>query len=169
MNNNVLRVDADTSRPPKSKTKKWVVGCGIGCLVVLVLFILVIAMGVKYGRKMVKQMSNEFEQQGFVREESEFGTSMEITEDVTERKVYVGQAVKIIGDCSDDIAIIAQMAQIHGNVAGTLYFRGQLITIEPGAHLQGDLDVICQIVTIYGKVDGQILGKYADLQDRRED
>jgi hypothetical protein len=166
MNNNVLRVDADAPRPQKSKKKQWVFGCGIGCLVVLVLFILVIAMGVKYGRKWINEMSEEFEKQGFVKVVSQ---SIEVNDDVTERTVYVGQIVKIIGNCNDDIAIIAQMAQIHGRVAGTLYFRGQLLTIEPGAHLQGDLDVKCQVVTIYGKVDGQILGSYGELQDKRED
>jgi hypothetical protein len=166
MDNNVLQVDAGVSRPQKSKTKKWVLGCGIGCLVVLVLFILVIAIGVKYGKKLINEMSDEFEKQGFVKVVSQ---NIEVNEDVTERTVYVGQIVKIIGDCSDDIAIIAQMAQIHGKVTGTLYFRGQLLTIEPGGHLQGDLDVKCQVVTIYGKVDGQILGAYGELQDKQED
>ncbi len=172
MNNNVLQVDAGVSRPQKSKKKKWIIGCGIGCLVALVLFILVVALGVygvKYGLKKLDEMSSEFEQQGFVKETNEFGQSIEVTGDVTERKLYVGQMVKIIGDCSDDIAIIAQMAHIHGKVDGTLYFRGQMLTIEPGAHLQGDLDLKCQVVTIYGKVDGQILGTYTDLQDKRED
>jgi len=92
-----------------------------------------------------------------------------VTDEVTEPTVYLGQMVKIVGDCSDDIAIIAQMAQIHGEVAGTLYFRGQILTIEPGAHLQGDLDLKCQVATIYGKVDGQITGQYGKLQDKRED
>jgi hypothetical protein len=169
MNENVLRVDEETAKPQKSKKKKWVIGCGIGCLVVLVLFTLVVALGVygvKYGLRKIDEMSGEFVKEGFVKV---MGQSIEVTEDVTEPTVYVGQVIKIIGDCNDDIAIIGQMAQIHGKVAGTLYFRGQVITIEPGAHLQGGLDLKCQVATIYGKVDGQIQGAYAELQDRRGD
>ncbi len=169
MTENVLRVDTETSKPQKTKKKKWVIGCGIGCLVVLVLFILVVVLGVygvRYGMKKIEEMSGEFEQQGFVKVMAQ---SIEVTDEVTEPTVYLGQMVKIVGDCSDDIAIIAQMAQIHGEVAGTLYFRGQILTIEPGAHLQGDLDLKCQVATIYGKVDGQITGQYGKLQDKRED
>jgi hypothetical protein len=167
MNENVLRVDTESTGPQKSKKKKWVIGCSIGCLVALVLFILVVALGiygVKYGIKMIEEISSEFEKQGFVKVTAQ---SIEVNEEITEPTVYLGQTVKIIADCHTDVAIIAQIAQIHGKVAGTLYFRGQLLTIEPEAHLQGVLDLKCQIVTIYGKVDGQIQGEYGEMQDKR--
>jgi len=169
MNDNVLRVDTDTAGPQKSKKKKWVIGCSIGCLVTLVLFIIVVALGVygvKYGIKKIEEISGEFEQQGFSKVTAQ---SIEVNEEITEPTVYLGQTVKIIADCHTDIAIIAQIAQIHGQVAGTLYFRGQMLTIEPEAHLQGDLDLKCQMVTIYGKVDGQIQGAYSEMQDKRGD
>ena len=170
MSDDVLRVDTEpAAQPQTSQKKKWLTGCGIGCLVMLVLFILVAALGVygiRYGMKKINEMSSEFEQRGFVKV---VGQSIEVTSDVNEPTLYLGQVVKIIGDCSDEVAIVAQMAQIHGKVAGTLYFRGQVITIEPGAHLQGDLDLICQAATIYGKVDGQIQGTYTELQNKRQD
>jgi cytoskeletal protein CcmA (bactofilin family) len=171
MGENVLHVDADPAvQPPqKSHKKKWLTGCGIGCLVMLVLFALVVALGVygvRYGMKKVNEMTSEFEQRGFVKVT---GQNIEVAGEVAEPTLYFGQMVKIIGNCRDEIAIIAQVAQIHGEVAGTLYFRGQTITIEPGAHLQGDLDLKCQAATIYGKVDGQVQGAYAELQDKRQE
>lgn len=169
MNENVLRVDTESAGPQKSKKKKWVIGCSIGCLVALVLFILVVALGVygvKYGLKKIEEISSEFEKQGFVKVTAQ---NIEVNEEITKPTVYLGQTVKIIADSQTDIAIIAQIAQIHGQLAGTLYFRGQLLTIEPDAHLQGDLDLKCQVVTIYGKVDGQIKGTYTEMQNKRGD
>ena len=165
MTENVSQVGPQAPVPQKTGKKKWLIGCGIGCLVVLILFIVFVTLGVKYAVRLANEMSSEFVQMGYAKVMAQ---NIEVTEDVNRPTVYVGQVVKIIGDCSDDVAIVAQMAQVHGKVAGTLYFRGQMITIEPEAHLLGDLDLKCQLATIYGKVDGQILGTYQELKDKRE-
>ncbi len=94
--------------------------------------------------------------------------TIQVTEDVVEPTVYVGQLVKIVADCDSDIAIIAQVGQVHGRVVGTVYFRGQTLVIEPEAEVQGDLDVKAQIVQVYGKVAGEITGNYQQLQDERD-
>ncbi|MCD4831119.1 MAG: polymer-forming cytoskeletal protein [Anaerohalosphaeraceae bacterium] len=151
----------------KSTGKKWLIGCSIGCLAMIILSVLFCGVGgyfgYKYVHNKVDQWSQEFEDKGFAKIT---GHVIELADDVNESTLYIGQVVKIFGNCQGDVAVIAQVCQIHGNVEGTVYFRGQMLEIEPKATIQGDIDVLAQSVVIYGKVNGQINGKYQILDDK---
>ncbi len=149
----------------KSKKKKWLLGCGIGCLVMVILFAAVAGVGgyyaYKYAMGKVDAWSSEFEQKGY---EKVIGQQLVIDKPISQKMLFVGQNVKIIADCNADIAIIAQIAEIHGRAAGDVSFRGQILTVEPNAVIEGDLDVKAQAVEIYGTVKGQIAGQYQSLK-----
>jgi cytoskeletal protein CcmA (bactofilin family) len=107
---------------------------------------------------MLDDMTEEFNQLGF--EYVVKAQTIEVWEDINEKTLFMGQVVKIYGNCSTDLAIMAQMAEIHGNVGGKVYFRGQLLVIQPNAVITNGVDVMAQAVKNYGKVEGGITGKY---------
>jgi hypothetical protein len=107
---------------------------------------------------MLDDMTQEFSQLGF--EHVVKAQTIEVQEDIHEKTLYMGQVVKIFGNCSTDLAIMAQMGEIYGNVGGKVYFRGQVLVIQPGAVITNGVDVMAQAVKNYGKVEGGITGKY---------
>ena len=141
-----------------SSRAKWGIGCGIGCLVIIILVAIAGYVGFRYVMGMLDDMTQEFNQLGF--EHVVKAQSIEVQEDIHEKTLYMGQVVKIYGNCTTDLAILAQMAEIHGNVGGKVYFRGQLLVIQPGAVITNGVDVMAQAVKNYGKVEGEITGKY---------
>ena len=143
--------------PKRSGARKWLIGCGIGCLVLIIILIVAGYFGFKAGMKMVNQMTKEFEDQGF---KKVMGQQINVSGQVTEKTLYVGQVVKMTGTCTTDMAIFAQMAEIDGKIDGTLYFRGQVLTIGPKAEIMKDLDLWAQMATVNGTVHGKILGTY---------
>ncbi|MBN1788814.1 MAG: hypothetical protein JW806_10545 [Sedimentisphaerales bacterium] len=154
----------------KNTGARCLIGCGIGCLILIILMVLVTGIGGYFGYKYVMGKVNawtqEFENMGF---EKVKGQIIEVAEDVNAPKLYLGQTVKIMGNCEKDVAIISQIAEIHSNVKGTVYFRGQSIIIQPGAVIEGDLDIVAQTVEVYGQVKGDIKGEYQVMEDKRKD
>lgn len=148
-------------QPVKGGGKKWFVGCGVGCLAVIVAVCLLVWWGVRTVRKMI----DEFKADGYAVVE---GQELLVDEDIDVKQLFMGQKVIIKGDVATDIAVIAGEAEIHGRVEGTVYFRGQSLTIQPGAEVLGDLDVQAQEVTIAGKLAGEIKGEWQKLDDQRE-
>lgn len=134
------------------------IGCGVGCLVIVIGIIIAGYVGYRFVLGKVDEFTAEFKQLGF--ENQVKGQVVEITEEINEKTVYIGQSVRILGDSRADIAIIAQMAEIHGRVEGKVYFRGQMIAIQPNAELLNGLDVYAQMVTNEGRIDGGITGQY---------
>ena len=147
-----------------SKGAKWGLGCGVGCLVIVVLVVIAAVIGVKFAMSKLEDMTSELEQYGF--EETVKGQAIEVTDEITEPAIYLGQTVKILGDCKTDLAIVAQMAEIHGTVEGKVYFRGQMLTIQPQARLLNGLDVMAQVIQKYGEVQGEITGNYQTMDDK---
>jgi hypothetical protein len=168
VNENIQPQAQPPVKQPKSTGSKCLIGCGIGCLVLIILSGLILGVGGYFGYKYVigkvNTWSKEFEDMGF---EKVKGQIIEIANDVNVPTLYMGQTVKIMGDCKKDIAIIAQTAEIHGKVDGTVYFRGQVLVIQPRAVIEGDLDVKAQSIEIYGQVKGQIKGSYQTLENKR--
>jgi cytoskeletal protein CcmA (bactofilin family) len=78
----------------------------------------------------------------------------------------MGQVVKLMSECQTNVAIVAQVGEVHKRVAGDVYFRGQVLTVQPNAVIEGDLDVSAQAVQIYGEVKGEVKGVYQTL-DRK--
>ena len=74
------------------------------------------------------------------------GASLEITEEVREPTIYQAAGVRIYGNCTTNLAIVAKIAEIHGRVEGKVYFRGGKITIMPQAELAGGIDSSGQVV-----------------------
>lgn len=137
---------------------KWGIGCGIGCLVIIILVSIAGYIGFKFVMGMLDDMTQEFNELGF--ENVVKAQTIEVQEDINEKTLYMGQVVKIFGNCSTDLAIMAQMGEIHGKVEGKVYFRGQVLIIQPGAVITNGVDVMAQAVKNYGKVEGGITGNY---------
>jgi hypothetical protein len=168
VNENIQPQAQPPVKQPKSTGSKCLIGCGIGCLLLVIISGLVLGVGgyfaYKYTTGKINAWSQKFEDMGF---EKIKGQIIEIVNDVNVPTLYLGQTVKVMGDCKKDIAIIAQSAEIHGKVAGTVYFRGQRLVIQPRAVIEGDLDVKAQSIEIYGQVKGQIKGTYQTLENKR--
>jgi hypothetical protein len=155
--------------PPSTPEKKGMgtgakvgIGCGVGCLVFIIAAVILGIWGFKFGMKKVEEMTEEFRDMGF--ENVQQGQIIEVSEPVTEKKLYVAQMVKIMGDCSEDIAILAQACEIHGTMKGKVYFKGQVLTIQPKAVLKGGLHADAQVVQKYGIIEGEITGEHQLLE-----
>ncbi len=141
----------------KSAAPKLLIGCGIGCLVLILLVLGLSFAGWMWIKAKYNASLEEFEARGFVRVESQI---QDIQDEITVKTVYGGQIVKIRTDCQTDLAIVAQIAEVYGEVHGTLYFRGQQLFIKSTAKIHGDVDVFCQQVFTDGQIDGELVGDY---------
>ena len=157
-------MNQDAQKEGRSTAAKWGIGCGIGCLTLIVLIGIGGFFGWRFAKGKLDEMTEELKPLGF--EKVVTKQAIEIKDEITEPTIYRGQMVKILGNCTVDLAIIAQMAEIHGKVDGKVYFRGQILTVQPKAELLGGLDVMAQAVQQYGKVTGEITGKYQALDDK---
>lgn len=152
-------LEAGAEKARSSTGRKWAIGCGIGCLVLLILGGILGALGVWGAKKLLKQVNDwagAYEDQGYTKV---VGHALDVHEPLEERKVFVGQIVRIYGDCATDVAIIAQMAEIHSRVKGDLSFRGQMLTLQPTAVIEGDIIAEAQVVqanraTVLGEITG---------------
>jgi hypothetical protein len=143
---------------------KWGLGCGIGCLTLILIAAIAGFAGYRFIMGKVDAMTRELQQQGFAKVVK--GQALVIKDEITEPTLYIGQAVKILGDCKTNLAIIAQVGEIHGRVDGKAYFRGQVLTIQPKAELCNGLDVMAQVIQKYGKIVGGIMGTYQTVSDQ---
>ncbi len=137
---------------------KVAIGCGSGCLVVVLLGGVLIGVGAVYLKKMIAGYEAELKGYGF--ESVTSGQVLDITEPVTEPTLFKGQVIRILTDSSTNIAILAQVCEIHGQVDGKLYFRGQVLTVEPRAKILGGIDAQAQVIQNNGTIKGGITGKY---------
>ena len=154
----------EVQKKSMSTGAKWGVGCGIGCLTLIIIIAIVAFVGYRFAKGKMEDMTQEMKHLGF--EQVVKQQAIEVADEITEPTLYVGQIVRILGNCSTNLAIIAQAAEIHGKVDGKVYFRGQVLTIQPKAELLNGLDVTAQVVQKYGKVHGEIAGQYQSLDDK---
>ena len=145
---------------------KWGTGCGMGCLTVIIIIAVLAFIGFRVANAKLEEVTLEMKEFGF--ENVVKQQMIEVGDEITEPTLYMGQMVKIIGNCSTNLAIVAQMAEIHGKVDGKVYFRGQMLTIQPEAELLNGLDVKAQVVQKYGKIHGDITGEGYVLDDKSE-
>lgn len=161
-------ISPDSPAPSSSSTgKKWAIGCGIGCLAIVLL--LGIGCGVSgwlayshYKNVSVKQLV-EFEEQGFGVQR---GLVKQVGGQVSGPTVFAAFVVQYDAESDGDVAIVAQVAQISGSVAGNAYFRGKVLTVQPDGVVEGDLDVDAQVVQVLGTVKGLITGDADVLDDQ---
>jgi hypothetical protein len=141
---------------------KVAIGCGSGCLVFVLLAAIGIGAGVFYVKKMIDTYETELNGYGFVQVTE--GQMLNITEPITEPILLKAQSVQLRADCSTNLAVMAQMCEIFGKIDGKLYFRGQMLTIHPGAEITGGVDAQAQILQNNGTIEGEITGKYQHLE-----
>lgn len=147
---------------------KWGVGCGVGCLVVVILAVVAAIFGLRFGLGKLDEMASEMSAKGGF-ENTVRRQVLEIDEVITEPTIYQGQSVKILANCTTNLGIIAQIAEIHGQVKGKVYFVGQILTVQPQAELLNGLDIKGQVVQKYGKIDGEITGTYQQIIEKGVD
>ena len=139
--------------PGKPTSTKWLIGCGIGCLGLILIAAIFVAVSVYFARDLMKQVTAEFEELGY---KKVAGQVIEVHQETTEPTLYVGQMVKLTAGAKADVAIVGQAAEIHGTINGNLFFRGQVLRVMPGAVITGNLDVQAQVLENEGSVQGEI-------------
>jgi len=141
---------------------KVAIGCGSGCLVVILLLVIGIGAGAFYVKKMIGTYEAELKSYGFEKVTS--GQMLTITEPITEPVLLKAQSLQLRADCSTNLAVLAQMCDVYGKVNGRLYFRGQMLTVHPGAEITGGVDAQAQLLQNNGTIEGGLTGKYQLLE-----
>lgn len=141
------------------KSHKWLIGCSITCAVVLLLVSAVAWWCYNLIFEKVDKMSREFIDSGY---EKIVGQRLDVIKSSEKPTLYIGQLVYINADQQFDVAIIAQVAEVSGNIEGKLSFRGQVLVVHKDA-IVNKLDVTAQTVKIYGEVSNPITGTYQEL------
>jgi hypothetical protein len=137
---------------------KVAIGCGSGCLVVVLLVVVGLVGGGLYVKKLITKYENELVDYGFEKVVS--AQMLEITDPVTEPTLFKAMVLTYNTDCSTNMAVLAQVCEVNGTIAGKLYFRGQVLTINAGAEVLGGIDAQAQVIQNSGTVSGGITGKY---------
>ena len=154
----ILLNEAGTEKKRMGTGAKVAIGCGSGCLVFVLLVVLAIAAGAFYVKKIISKYEDELKSHGF--DTVIQGQMLNITEPINEPILFKGQSVRILSDCSTNMAVLAQVCELHGRIEGKLYFRGQMLTLHPDAEILGGVDAQAQLVQNNGKIEGGITGKY---------
>ncbi|MCB1232734.1 MAG: hypothetical protein KDN19_20990 [Verrucomicrobiae bacterium] len=124
---------------------------------------LVIGGGAWWVKGKLNEFTQEFVDKGMVRGST--GQVITIDKAPTEPTFYVGQVVRVRVDTDVEIGIVAQTAELYGTASEKVYFRGQVIQIKEGGHLEKGLDVKCQVVqNVGGKVEGGVTGDAQVIQ-----
>ena len=148
-------------KPKMSTGAKWGLGCGVGCLSLMVLLAVGGFVAYRIGMKYLGRWEADFHDRGFT--EIVKSHAIDITEPVETPTLFLAQIVKVMAPCPTNMAIIAQMAEVHSRIEGTLYFRGQLLVIQPGGELMNGLDVQAQAIQNYGAIEGDITGTFQSI------
>ncbi len=143
---------------------KVAVGCGSGCLVVVLLAALGIGVGAYYIKKTIAKYETELKGYGF--EKVTQGQVIDVTNPVDEPVLFKGQVVRIMADCSTNIAVLAQACEIYGKIDGKVYFRGQVLTVQPNAEIHGGIDAKAQVIQNHGTIEGPVSGSYQVFEDK---
>ena len=140
-----------------SGTAKWATGCGIIVAILIATAAIVTTVGVRIAKKQLDKLTAEYREMGFT--ETVRGQKLTLKSEITEPTILMGQLVQFYGDCSTDLAVIAQVAEIHGTVKGRLYFKGQVLRIMSTARIEGGADILAQSFVNDGTIDGNIIQK----------
>ncbi len=152
--------------PAKSAMPKVLLGCGIAFVLIVIVCVIAGVWSYKWYTGNLQKSVDALVAQGFTRVD----VTEPVTGDVAARNVYFSPAeVRFEGDSTGDIAIVAASGVVSGHVGGTIYFRGVSLAIEPGAVVDGDVDVAGlsgkpALVENAGAVKGQMVGTYQLVQ-----
>jgi hypothetical protein len=99
--------------------------------------------------------AERFEAEGYVRVT---GQVLAVTQDIEQPTVYTVQVFQLNADSAADLAVAAQVAEIHGRIDGDLHFLGQSLIIHPDAVITGNLHVqTAEVVDNRGTVEGEVI------------
>lgn len=99
--------------------------------------------------------AERFEDEGYVRVT---GQVLDVTQDIEKPTVYTVLVFQLNADSAADLAVAAQVAEIHGRIDGDLHFLGQSLIIHPDAVITGDLHVqMAQVVDNRGTIEGEVI------------
>ena len=161
----LMQQSSDTNAKPGMSTgAKWGLGIGIGCLGLILVLGIAGFVGMRFLKGKLDGMTADLKTHGF--DKTIKGQILEVRDPIAEPTIYMGQVVKVYADCSTNLAIVAQVGEIFGRVEGKLYFRGQVLTIQPKAEIMGGLDATAQVVKNLGRVSGEITGKHQIITDQ---
>jgi hypothetical protein len=137
-------------------------GCGGVLFVCMLICGGALAYGIKWGMDQVNAIAGEYENKGYKRH---FGQVVEVGQSPTEKTVYVCQLLTVTDDVEVDIAIVSQVAELKANIHGDVDFAGQVLKLEKGCTIDGDLRIKnAQAIEIEGEVKGDITGNYMMLK-----
>ncbi|MBN1269211.1 MAG: hypothetical protein JXB04_06455 [Kiritimatiellae bacterium] len=136
-------------------------GCLSGCLVVILLVALLAAGAWLFLRRyVIENFLARMERQGYHVVREQF---IEVREPVQEPTVYYGQTVRLGGGSERGVAIVARTAEVAGHFKGNVRFFGQALTVERGALIDYDLHAFAQVISLYGRVEGEVTGVHLEL------
>jgi len=142
---------------PAENKDKWIWGCGIGCLGLIVIAILAMASATWFAMSFVGELEDGLVAQGL---EKQSGQIIEVKDMITEPTYYKGQIVMVRNGSEVPLGFLCQMAELRGEFHEPVTFRGQILTIHKDAVLHQGLDVKAQIVERVGTVNGDITGEF---------
>ncbi len=150
---------APPSPPPEPKKSlpgaaKLGIGCGITALILAAALTVAIVAGVRIARKQLASLTAEYREMGF--DETVRGQKLTVRKEITEKTLLLGQLVQVYGDCSTDLAIVAQVAEVHGSIDGKLFFKGQVLRVMPTASIKDGADIVAQSFVNEGNIEGEI-------------
>lgn len=130
------------------------IGCGILALILAVGVAVAAIAGVKIAKGHLDKLTSEYREMGF--DKTMQGQKLTVRKDIFEQTILLGQLVQVYGNCSTNLAIIAQVAELHGNVDGKLHFKGQVLRVMPTATVKNGADIAAQSFVNEGKIEGEI-------------
>jgi hypothetical protein len=143
---------------------------GIGCAATLLLMIVLVGVtayfawswyGAESGR--LDEFAVEFEQQGYRRMD---GRWIGITQPTTGPLIIRTHSLEIAEEVDGDLAVAAEFATIKSTVYGDLDFYGNVLIIEAGAVITGDVRVRrADVVTVHGTIQGELTGTWEVLAE----
>lgn len=153
----------DQSAPSSAGIFRWLIRIALILSVLAVLLGVGAWAGFRYFEGKAQGFVAEFEAQGYSKVE---GKRVFTKEEIPEKRVYLAEFCRIGAGSSSDLAIVGQIAEVHGTVNGDLSFWGQTLLIKEDAVITGNLNAPwCQLIILDGRVDGNISGFYQLLID----
>lgn len=157
----------DEAVPPNVPTEhnpdKWRLGCGLGCLGLIVIWILATVSATWFTRSLIADMEDELAALGL---EQQSGKIMKVEDKTTTPTYYKAQMVQVNNGSDVAVGFICQSALLQGEFHGPVTFRGQILTIHEDAVLHQGLDVKAQMIEKLGEVKGDITGEFFNMTDR---
>jgi hypothetical protein len=158
-------VDAPPARSGISTLSKFLIGCGVIGLLGILACAGVGVWAFRWGMQQVDAVAKEFVDSGY---ERQMGQAIEVVQSPEKKTVYVCQVLNVRKEVDVDIAVVSQVCEVHADIHGDVDFFGQVLKVDSGVVIHGDLRVKnAQVVEIHGEVKGTISGNYMVLNQEK--